>query len=808
MAITRYSGFDKTVNTIADRNAIPNKVNGMTVVVRDAIADIAAGAGKAVYRWDDFDSIWILISKETTETLNFITEEATIINGIINLSYIPVNNQVWNGVILNNNLIYAILNIKNVIISLGKISGIPAEFNGMVLRITYAYGTIAAQVTTVIEESVDAAMLNNVKTINGQEIIGTGNIDITTTLPEFKTINSQTIVGTGDITTSFSDILNTPTTVSGYGITDAYTKTEVYNKTEIDAKQIDLSNYTGNIIPSANSVYDIGSTTNRFRSIYVDEAYLSTNTLYIGNTPVLGTNQDTIVVKADPDQSLLVKTSGLGTTNIESQTGVMLTTSGTNANVEIQATGINSKVRFSGTGGIELSSNVSAQYDVAVSGNLTVSGNLVANGSQFTVNATTVTTKDNQIVINDSEVGAGVTAGKAGIKVDRGTEPDYEFVFIEADDSFKIGREGELQKVATREDTPIDTGLATWDASTSRFVTSRDVDVDSVSLGNGVLTWNPDEGTLDIDTGTGVIIQAGQENNRVVRNGTGSTIVNGTVVMVTGTVSNSGRLVVAPASGATGIAMRVYGVATQDIPAGQDGYVTIDGKVRGLNTTGSAVGEVWVDGDVLYVKPNDDGNLTKVVPTYGQLKMPVANVIHAHKNGTLEVRVTPIDENAYEPSNSNIQGHIIDTSNPHGVTKAQVGLGNVDDTSDADKPISTATQTALDNKVDEYNISTTEYNTGVKRGTKEVFGIEIDLGLLPNSGTKDVEFTFNPLFTYWIDTSNSYASSSSEVITLPYLGFIGDEVSVKLDRVNNKIVTMAANDRTTLTGKLVILYTK
>ena len=67
MAITRYISFDKTVNTIADRNAIPNKVNGMTVVVRDAIADIAAGAGKAVYRWDDFDSIWILISKETTD---------------------------------------------------------------------------------------------------------------------------------------------------------------------------------------------------------------------------------------------------------------------------------------------------------------------------------------------------------------------------------------------------------------------------------------------------------------------------------------------------------------------------------------------------------------------------------------------------------------------------------------------------------------------------------------------------------------------------------------------------------------------
>ena len=42
--------------------------------------------------------------------------------------------------------------------------------------------------------------------------------------------------------------------------------------------------------------------------------------------------------------------------------------------------------------------------------------------------------------------------------------------------------------------------------------------------------------------------------------------------------------------------------------------------------------------------------------------------------------------------------HIAATDNPHSVTAAQVGLGNVDNTSDADKPISTATQSALDAK--------------------------------------------------------------------------------------------------------------
>ena len=47
-----------------------------------------------------------------------------------------------------------------------------------------------------------------------------------------------------------------------------------------------------------------------------------------------------------------------------------------------------------------------------------------------------------------------------------------------------------------------------------------------------------------------------------------------------------------------------------------------------------------------------------------------------------------------------VEAHIADTENPHSVTKEQVGLGNVDNTSDADKPISTAAQNALNEKLD------------------------------------------------------------------------------------------------------------
>lgn len=49
---------------------------------------------------------------------------------------------------------------------------------------------------------------------------------------------------------------------------------------------------------------------------------------------------------------------------------------------------------------------------------------------------------------------------------------------------------------------------------------------------------------------------------------------------------------------------------------------------------------------------------------------------------------------------SDLAAHESNTSNPHNVTKAQVGLSNVDNTSDINKPVSTAQQTALNLKED------------------------------------------------------------------------------------------------------------
>lgn len=55
-------------------------------------------------------------------------------------------------------------------------------------------------------------------------------------------------------------------------------------------------------------------------------------------------------------------------------------------------------------------------------------------------------------------------------------------------------------------------------------------------------------------------------------------------------------------------------------------------------------------------------------------------------------------------SNSVIAAHKNDKNNPHNVTKAQVGLSNADNTSDVNKPISSATQSALNLKANDNTV--------------------------------------------------------------------------------------------------------
>ena len=76
--------------------------------------------------------------------------------------------------------------------------------------------------------------------------------------------------------------------------------------------------------------------------------------------------------------------------------------------------------------------------DITMAGNAIVTGNLTVNGTLTSVNTTNTEIADNSIVLNNGETAAGVTAGTAGIEIDRGTADNATIQWNETTDAFEF----------------------------------------------------------------------------------------------------------------------------------------------------------------------------------------------------------------------------------------------------------------------------------------------------------------------------------------------------------------------------------
>lgn len=133
-----------------------------------------------------------------------------------------------------------------------------------------------------------------------------------------------------------------------------------------------------------------------------------------------------------------------------------------------------------------LQSQINNKFSIfggTVFGNTTINGNLTVTGTQFIANVEEVDIKDNLLLINSGETGPGVTIGWAGIEIDRGTLSNYQFIFDEVADAFKVGISGSLQPVATRKDSSQMTNnyVVYWEASNSRLVTDNSISYDQIA---------------------------------------------------------------------------------------------------------------------------------------------------------------------------------------------------------------------------------------------------------------------------------------------------------------------------------------
>ena len=248
---------------------------------------------------------------------------------------------------------------------------------------------------------------------------------------------------------------------------------------------LDYGNLAGNLVPSANNTYSLGTVNKVWK-----DAYIGPGSLYVNGQKVLEDNNGTITVSADAGQNLALVTSAGGDlelnagatgdiqikSNITVSAGKTLTASGglklaSNLNVNsqyinnvtnpVQAQDAATKSYVDAasylTAGDGLSkSNATFSVDNTVvrtsgsqtiagaktfSNDVVVSGNLTISGTTTTVNTETISLADNLIDLN-SNFTSGSPTENAGIKIKRGDSADVQLRWNETDDKWQFTNDG------------------------------------------------------------------------------------------------------------------------------------------------------------------------------------------------------------------------------------------------------------------------------------------------------------------------------------------------------------------------------
>lgn len=443
--------------------------------------------------------------------------------------------------------------------------------------------------------------------------------------------------------------------------------------------------YVRKILPSESAV-DIGDVSNRFRAIYVDEAHLSTNTLYIGDTPIMGTDQDTVIIRTDPNQSLSLITSGSGSLSVQSQRNVTVSTDGMNADVHLNAYGVGSNVRLGAmedivftAKNIRANASLDVRGDVDIRDDLVVGGNLSVKGQTFEVDTERVRATDNMMVLNYGEEGSGVTVQYAGIEIDRGNMSSYQFVFDEVDDLFKVGTVGDLEPVATRDWVDGLYSVKDHEHDSATTTVSGFMSAEDKTKLNGIESGaTADQTKADIDA---LGIDAATVNGRGVESNVPSN------ALFTDTVYDDSSVLASLGDLETGKVDRVTGKGL----SANDFTDTLKNKLDGIESGA----EKNVDTNL---SVGGSGNSRTLVSSTGSnANLPLASSANAGLMSTGDKsKLTGIDAGAEVNSVNSVAGKTGNVS----LVKGDVGLGSVDNTSDANKPVSTAQQSALDAKVD------------------------------------------------------------------------------------------------------------
>ena len=417
--------------------------------------------------------------------------------------------------------------------------------------------------------------------------------------------------------------------------------------------------------------------------------------------------------------------------------------------------------------------------EVETDDNVTITGNLTVQGTTVTVDAETVVIQDNFILVNSTNGTA--TSTMAGIEVERGALNNVQLRWNETLDKWQFTNDGttflDLNSIVANS---VTLGLHT----VGDYITNLTAGT-GVTLSNNSGEGATPTISIGQDISTGATVNFSRVIAPLTGNVTGNLTGNvaGNVTgNVTGTVSDisnhgiNALSDVTITSSADGDFLRWTGSAwvndavnlTSDTVGdyvknlvqgngitisnnsgeGATPNISIDTSIvqtRVTNITDTEIG--YLDGVTSAIQTQLDTKAPTASPTFTgtvTVPTPIGNT-DASTKAYVDSTASNTATNAgtaltnHEADTTNIHG-IADTSilvtttgtqtitnktitSPSGLVKGDVSLGNVDNTSDANKPVSTAQQAALDLKAN----SATPTFTGMATIPKiTVGGIEID----------------------------------------------------------------------------------
>ena len=177
---------------------------------------------------------------------------------------------------------------------------------------------------------------------------------------------------------------------------------------------------SGSIIPAVNNTYDLGSPTHQFRHVYI-----STGSLYIDGTKVLGSTSSELQITTDVGQSFKVLETGADTITLQSADGnVTLTATGGGDIVMDPSTGV---IGLKGTVTIYTGNKITSSdgnaiqfgNGIAITGSIIATGTALVSGSSQVLNGSGVWSGSAQlpsgIISSSLQLPSGLISGSSQI---------------------------------------------------------------------------------------------------------------------------------------------------------------------------------------------------------------------------------------------------------------------------------------------------------------------------------------------------------------------------------------------------------